>query len=136
MSRRASLPGADELFRPTGSPRRAEPAERRSEDKATPRQADKSTNLQVAEEAPQDRRPVASASGQDRKGPRHETKVTFYCTNADLTALDQARLTLRAEHGVGADRGKVVRTALAYVLEDFEARGADSILLRRLQEKG
>lgn len=124
MSRRASLPGADELFRPTGSPRR-DPGERRAEDKTTPRQADKSTNLQVAQEAP-----------AGRKGPRHETKVTFYCTNADLTALDQARLTLRAEHGVGADRGKVVRTALAYVLEDFEARGEDSILLRRLQEKG
>jgi hypothetical protein len=61
--------------------------------------------------------------------------VTFYCTNADLTALDQARLTLRAEHGVGADRGKVVRTALKYVLEDFDARGEDSILLRRLQEE-
>lgn len=125
MSRRASLPGADELFRSTSSPRRGEPAERRSEDKATSRQVEKSTNLQVAEEAP---------SG--RKGPRHETKVTFYCTNADLTALDGARLALRSQHGVGADRGKVVRTALAYVLEDFEARGADSILLRRLQEKG
>ncbi|MDQ4026291.1 MAG: hypothetical protein M3217_12510 [Actinomycetota bacterium] len=125
MSRRASLPGADELFRPTGSRGRGKAAERPGEDKAIPRQADKSTNLQVAEEAP-----------SSRKGPRHETKVTFYCTNADLTALDQARLTLRAEHGVGADRGKVVRTALAYVLEDFEARGEDSILLRRLQEKG
>ncbi|MDQ3952610.1 MAG: hypothetical protein M3279_06575 [Actinomycetota bacterium] len=61
--------------------------------------------------------------------------MTFYCTNADLTALDQTRLTLRAEHGVGADRGKVVRTALSYVLEDFEARGEDSILLRRLREE-
>ncbi len=124
MSRRASLPGADELFRPTGSPRKREAAAR--EDKSPRRQANKSTSLQVAEEA---------AGG--RKAPRHETKVTFYCTNADLTALDGARLTLRSEHGIGADRGKVVRTALAYVLEDFEARGADSILLRRLQdEKG
>ncbi|HEX2058593.1 MAG TPA: hypothetical protein VHI71_09505 [Actinomycetota bacterium] len=60
--------------------------------------------------------------------------MTFYCTNADLTALDSARLTLRSEHGIGADRGKVVRTALSYVLEDFEARGEDSILLRRLRE--
>lgn len=122
MSRRASLPGADELFRPTGSPRRGAAAER--EDKSPSPQGEKSTNLQVAE---------APASG--RKAPRHETKVTFYCTNADLTALDQTRLTLRAEHGVGADRGKVVRAALSYVLEDFEARGEDSILLRRLQEE-
>ena len=122
MSRRASLPGADELFRPTGSPRRGAAAER--EDKSPRHQVEKSTNLQVAEPAP---------SG--RKAPRHETKVTFYCTNADLTALDKARLTLRSDHGVGADRGKVVRAALSYVLEDFEARGGDSILLRRLQEE-
>ena len=122
MSRRASLPGADELFRPTGSPRRGAGAERG--DKSPRRQEEKSTNLQVAEATP-----------AGRKAPRHETKVTFYCTNADLTALDQTRLTLRAEPVVGADRGKVVRAALSYVLEDFEARGEDSILLRRLQEE-
>jgi hypothetical protein len=120
VSRRASLPGADELFRPTGTPRRGASAPK--EDKSTRPQSEKSTNLQVAE---------STAT----KAPRHETKVTFYCTNADLTALDQARLTLRADHGVGADRGKVVRTALSYVLEDFEARGEDSILLRRLQDE-
>ena len=122
MSRRASLPGADELFRPTSSPRRGAAAER--EDKSPRPQGEKSTNLQVAESTP-----------TAPKAPRHETKVTFYCTNADLTALDGARLTLRSQHGVGADRGKVVRAALAYVLEDFEARGEDSILLRRLREE-
>jgi hypothetical protein len=121
VSRRASLPGADELFRPTSSRRAAE-----REDKSPRRQGEKSTNLQVAE-------PTPEPAG--KRAPRHETKVTFYCTNADLTALDQARLTLRAEHGVGADRGKVVRAALSYVLEDFEARGADSILLRKLREE-
>lgn len=126
MSRRASLPGADELFRPTAAPRRGAAAERAEREDKSPRsQVEKSTNLQVAE---------STSQSAAKKGPRHETKVTFYCTNADLTALDQARLTLRSEHGVGADRGKVVRTALAYVLEDFQARGEDSILLRRLQE--
>jgi hypothetical protein len=126
VSRRASLPGADELFRPTAAPRRGAAADRTErEDKSPRHQGEKSTNLQVAE---------STAQAAPKKGPRHETKVTFYCTNADLTALDHARLTLRSEHGVGADRGKVVRTALAYVLEDFEARGADSILLRKLRE--
>ncbi|MGH2693748.1 MAG: hypothetical protein ACRDJJ_02920 [Actinomycetota bacterium] len=46
--------------------------------------------------------------------------------------LEKARLSLRAEYGVSADRGRIVRAALAYVLEDFEARGEDSILLRHL----
>lgn len=49
-------------------------------------------------------------------------------------ALERTRLSLRAEHGVAADRGRIVRAALAYVLEDFEARAEDSILLRRLGE--
>ena len=48
--------------------------------------------------------------------------------------LEKARLALRGEHGVSADRGRIVRAALAYVLEDFEARGDDSILLRHLDQ--
>ncbi len=48
--------------------------------------------------------------------------------------LERARLKLRAEHGIAADRGKIVRAALAYVLEDFDARADDSILLRRLSD--
>ncbi|MDQ4131070.1 MAG: hypothetical protein M3133_08800 [Actinomycetota bacterium] len=61
--------------------------------------------------------------------------MTFYCTRGDLMGLEKARLALRAEHGVAADRGKIVRAALAYVLEDFEARGEDSVLLRQLREQ-
>jgi hypothetical protein len=48
--------------------------------------------------------------------------------------LEKTRLELRSEHGVAADRGKIVRAALSYVLEDFSARSNDSILLRKLQE--
>jgi hypothetical protein len=47
-------------------------------------------------------------------------------------AIERARLKLRADHGVAADRGRIVRAALDYVLEDFGAREEDSILLRRL----
>ena len=122
MSRRASLPGADELFRRTaGEQRSAAPETRPVEDK--------STRLQVAES------PQPPAETQ-RKAPRHDEKVTFYCTSEDLMALEKARLTLRSEHGVAADRGRIVRAALAYVLEDFEARSHDSILLRKLTEQG
>jgi hypothetical protein len=114
VSRRASLPGAEELFRRTGPEQRA---------KSTSSQEDKSTKLQVAEETP-----------EPAKAPKHEEKVTFYCTRSDLMAIERARLTLRAEHGVAADRGRIVRAALAYVLDDFESRSDDSILLRTLSE--
>jgi hypothetical protein len=119
VSRRASLPGADELFRRTGtSSSRAKPARSRQESK--------STKLQVADPEP---------AGQTvKKAPKHEEKVTFYCTGEDLMALERARLQLRSEHGVAADRGRIVRAALGYVLEDFDARAEDSILLRRLEE--
>lgn len=121
MSPRASLPGADELFRRTGE----KPARAQQEE-----QVNKSTHLQVAEEPPA--APAQQATGASRKAPKHDEKVTFYCTRDDLMGLEQTRLRLRADHGISADRGRIVRAALAYVLEDFEARGDDSILLRRL----
>lgn len=116
MSPRASLPGAEELFRPT---RTTKPQRKES----ISRQEAKSTTLQVA--APE-------AAGAAKKAPRHDEKITFYCTADDLMALESARLKLRSEHGIAADRGRIVRAAVAYVLEDFSARGDDSILVRRL----
>lgn len=125
MSPRASLPGAEELFRRT-SPEKVVPRKTSSTD----RQDAKSTKLQVATQPTADTQEVVRPGA--RKSPRHEEKVTFYCTAEDLMAIEQTRLKLRAEHGVAADRGRIVRAALAYVLEDFEARADDSILLRRL----
>jgi hypothetical protein len=124
VSRRASLPGADELFRRT-SPERSEVRRDRPEPGDVERQEAKSTNLQVATEAD-----VEDVGG--RKSPKHAEKITFYCTADDLVALERARLKLRSEHGVAADRGRIVRAAVAYVLEDFDARGDDSILFRKL----
>jgi len=118
---RASLPGADELFRRTSSTERARDVRKGVE--AGPQDA-KSTKLQVAK----DPEPQAGA----KKAPKHDEKITFYCTGDDLMALEQARLLLRSQHGVTADRGRIVRAALAYILEDFEARGEDAILLRQL----
>ena len=120
MSPRASLPGAEELFRRTSSEKTAQPKEAPAQ-----RQVNKSTNLQVAPPAP-------AVDPGGRKAPKHDEKVTFYCTAEDLMQLEKARLSLRSEHGVAADRGRIVRAALAYVLEDFEARSDDSILLRQL----
>lgn len=43
---------------------------------------------------------------------KHTEKVTFYCTLPELLALDEEQLKLRAEAGIKADRGAVVRAAL------------------------
>jgi phage tail protein X len=63
---------------------------------------------------------------------RHEEKITVYVSAEELLALEQARLTLRARHGMAVDRGRIVREAIALMLADLEASGDDSELVRRL----
>ena len=123
MSRRASLPGADELFRKTAGDRSSETAPSGAPDIP---EVSKSTKLQVALRD--------DAAQQERRHPKHDEKITFYCTRDDLMAIERTRLRLRSEHGVAADRGRIVRAAVSYVLQDFEARGEDSILLRHLAD--
>jgi hypothetical protein len=118
LSRRVSLPGAEELFRRTGQ----------AAETADP----------TVEPAP-----PSSANGEPRHAsvpsPRrssgrvkHDEKMTVYVTADELLDLEHARLRLRREWGVGVDRGRVVREAIAIVLADMEARGAESELVRRL----
>lgn len=123
MPRRVSLPAADDLFRPTSDPERSvravpdEPEER-------PDAVDAADDA-----APGDaRRRTASPSGR----VRHDEKMTVYLSSAELLALEHARLSLRSEHGLALDRGRLVREAIALVLADLEAAGAESALVRRL----
>ena len=72
---------------------------------------------------------LRQASGRES----HSNKITVYLSGAELLELERAKLTLRG-HGISADRGRIVREALAVLLTDLEARGEDSLLLRRLRE--
>ena len=65
---------------------------------------------------------------------RHEEKITVYCSADELLALETARLTLRGQHRVTADRGRIVREAIAVLLADLEVHGEDSVLVRRLRK--
>ncbi|WP_420359199.1 hypothetical protein [Kribbella jejuensis] len=72
----------------------------------------------------------------DRKSSgriRHDTKITVYVTEEELLGLEQTRLALRAEHGLTADRGRIVREAIDVLLADFVDHGPDSVLVRRLR---
>ncbi|MGY1706398.1 hypothetical protein ACI79C_17670 [Geodermatophilus sp. SYSU D00697] len=64
---------------------------------------------------------------------KHDEKITVYISAEELLALESARLSLRAEHGVAADRGRIVREAIGVLLADLTERGEDSVLVRRLQ---
>ena len=64
---------------------------------------------------------------------KHDEKITVYISADELLALECARLTLRGQHGVAADRGRIVREAISVLLADLGERGDDSVLVRRLR---
>jgi hypothetical protein len=64
---------------------------------------------------------------------KHDEKITVYISADELMALESARLTLRGQHGVAADRGRIVREAIAVLLADLDERGDDSVLVQRLR---
>ena len=137
MSRRVTLPGADELFRTTGTAVRpdVEPAaEPAGQPTGGPGSAGQTTGAAVT--AIRTRRTASRSSGARRPSgrERHDEKITVYVSPEELVDLEHARLGLRADHGLAVDRGRIVREALAVVIADLEAKGADSILVRRLRD--
>jgi len=72
-------------------------------------------------------------SGRPTGRIRHDEKITVYVSPEELIDLENAKLALRAQHGLAVDRGRIVREALAVVVADLEQRGEDSIIVRRLR---
>jgi hypothetical protein len=64
---------------------------------------------------------------------KHDEKITVYISADELLALETARLTLRGQHGLAADRGRIVREAISALLADLGEHGEDSVLVRRLR---
>lgn len=139
MSRRISLPGADELFRkttlsavPDQVVEEAEVAHTNrpttSSAVATPKPTAKSTGVRQT--------PRRKPTGLD-KAPsgreKHDEKITVYLSPEELFDLEQARLHLRGDLGLAVDRGRIVREALAIVIADLESKGDQSIIARRLR---
>lgn len=125
MPRRASLPGADLLFGERRTARSEEPVKPAvTEPAVEPVESAGKPQAETSNPAPRAKAPAPR--------PRHEEKVTFYCTDSDLTRLEAARLDLRANHRLASDRGRIVRAAIGEILDDFDARGADSLLVKRL----
>jgi hypothetical protein len=142
MSRRASLPGAAELFRATGPgdldlPQTADGSE--TAVRVVPDLLPTGGARVPEEAAPRGVRqtpPRRPRSGERRPSgrERHDEKITVYISGDELFDLEQARLDLRGSHGLAVDRGRIVREALSLVLADLEAKGDTSILVRRLRQ--
>jgi hypothetical protein len=124
VARRVSLPSADDLFRPTD-----DEDEQHAEALGGPGKLSKRAVRAVPDQPEPDgpRKP----SGRIK----HDEKMTVYVTAEELLELEHARLSLRAEHGLAVDRGRLVREALHLVLADLEQNGEASALVRRLNEE-
>ena len=114
MPRRVNLPAADDLFRPTDDDQAPGSGARRV--RAVPDPAPESV--------------VKKPSGRIK----HDEKVTVYVTSQELVDIEQARLSLRSQHGLAVDRGRLLREAISLALADVEENGENSALVRRLSE--
>jgi hypothetical protein len=133
MTRRASLPGADELFK-QNSP--ALSAVREIAPEATPAAAPVTpTAAPKAKKGVRSipRRRVVSVDKSPSGRERHDEKITVYLSPDELFDLDQARLSLRGDLGLAVDRGRIVRESIAVIIADLEQKGDQSILARRLR---
>lgn len=128
MSRRASLPGADELFR--AKPLVSVPDVAPIESAAMPIEVAKPEKKTAVRQAQRRR---ATTARQPSGRERHDEKITVYLSPDELFDLDQARILLRGDLGLAADRGRIVRESLAVIISDLEAKGENSILARRLR---
>jgi hypothetical protein len=107
--RGARLPGSDELFRRT---------------------ADGVTHLDEVRDCDVRKDGDPAPTGRTR----HEEKITVYLSADELIDLEQARLTMKRDFGVRADRGRIVRAAIAELLADLDGNGAESAAVRRLRQ--
>ena len=132
MSRRVSLPGADELFRQTTT-LSAVPS-------ATPIAPEDQPTAPIAPISKKSvrttaRRRVNSFDRSPSGRERHDEKITVDLSPEELYDLEQARLALRGDLGLAVDRGRIVRESLAIIIADLETKGDQSIIARRLRGK-
>jgi len=131
MSRRAALPGADELFRATSSA--AALAEAAPEGAGAAEPGGPPPVAEPARATPLRR--VRSEAPQPSGRERHDQKITVYLSAEELVALDEGKAALFRDHQLKVDRGRMVREAVAVVLADLAAKGENGILVRRLRER-
>ena len=134
MTRRANLPGADELFRSSAPALSAVPAQSETPAPlvppaiATPKAPSSKKGVRTIA-----RRRVTTVDRSPSGRERHDEKITVYLSPDELFELDQARLQLRGDLGLAVDRGRIVRESIAVIIADLEAKGDQSILARRLR---
>jgi hypothetical protein len=121
VARRVTLPSADDLFRSTDTTSGTSPAR---------------AQRAAVHAVPDEPEPTSQDAGQASGRIRHDEKMTVYVTSAELLAIEHARLSLRSQHGLAVDRGRLVREAISLVLADLELNGDGSALVAQLASEG
>lgn len=135
--RSSRLPSSDELFRRT-TPAEAggdEPAQEGAADRPGAYGIGVETGIRIVDSSAGPASPEHPGSLAERRPTgreRHDEKITVYVSSDELIDLEHARLTLK-RLGVKADRGRIVREAMAEVISDLERNGAAAVLVRRLR---
>lgn len=119
VNKRASLPGASELFRQTRHVPDVVPD-------ATKQAQPEGIRPPTPGRGPGD---PPAATGRIR----HDQKITVYFSSDELFALEDATLELKRRHGINLDRGRLVRTAVALALADLAEHGQDSAVVGELR---
>ncbi|HEV2637387.1 MAG TPA: cobyrinic acid a,c-diamide synthase [Actinocrinis sp.] len=141
MPRRVRMPAAEELFRTKPSLLRAVPDPVDDDEDGEPAAPARRPAAAQAAAQSSARTPVRTAARTARSAPvrgasgreRHDEKITVYVSPEELVALEQARIALRAEHGLAVDRGRIVREAIDLLLADFTSQGESSLLVQSLR---
>jgi len=133
MSRRVSLPGADELFHQTTTLSAVPSQSPIPDDEPSAMPLASPTSKKTVRTTARRRVNTFDRSPSGRE--RHDEKITVYLSPEELYDLEQARLALRGDLGLAVDRGRIVRESLAIIIADLEAKGDQSIIARRLRGK-
>jgi hypothetical protein len=126
MSRRVSLPGADELFRNTATLSAVPSSRENVEEIESPISATPKVKSNAVRTTPRRRATAFDRAPSGRE--KHDEKITVYLSPDELYDLDQARLALRGDLGLAVDR-----ESLSIIIADLEAKGDQSIIARRLR---
>lgn len=62
-------------------------------------------------------------------------KDSFLFTSEEFEKFDDVKLDLRRSHDIKATKNDLARCAMGYLIEDYERRGSDSELVKRLQRR-
>ncbi len=136
---RLATPGPDQrLFAPARPRREPPPPVPDDEEPATPRPQAHPRNLGTKEPRNLDgeqQAPLPTTAKRFDFDLRPGHQANFVFTDEELEALEDLKTAARRKHGVTTTKQDIVRFAVIDLLDDYDANGAESRLIRWLKQR-